>query len=165
LSAVVDTSPLLALAHLGLLHLLPELLQEVSIPEAVRMEALEGRPDAPDTAAIREGLRAGWLQVLEVANDIALQPLGRTLGRGEAEVIGLAQERGADVVVLDDRAARRVAGAVGLQVIGTVGVLVAARRIGIIPAVVPLLEELREQGFRLSDDVLDAIRRDEEPNS
>jgi len=129
------------------------------------MEALEGRPDAPDTAAIREGLRAGWLQVLEVANDIALQPLVRTLGRGEAEVIGLAQERGADVVVLDDRAARRVAGAVGLQVIGTVGVLVAARRIGIIPAVVPLLEELREQGFRLSDDVLDAIRRDEEPNS
>ncbi|MGQ9573578.1 MAG: DUF3368 domain-containing protein [Dehalococcoidia bacterium] len=100
-----------------------------------------------------------------MASDDALQPWIRTLGRGEAEVISLAHDSGADVVVVDDRAARRVASAAGLHVIGTVGVLVAARRIGTIPAVVPLLEELRAQGFRLSDDVLDAIRKDEKPNA
>ncbi len=161
MTAVVDTSPLLALSRLSLLDLLPELFGEVLLPEAVRAEAVEGRPRAPDVEAIRVALEAGRLRVRAVGERDPEQAAPDNLGRGEQEAIALGLLVRADVVVIDDRVARRAARDAGLRVIGVVGVLVAARRAGLIPAVAPLVEQLRAQGFRLSDDVVEAIERDE----
>ncbi len=71
------------------------------------------------------------------------------LDRGEAEAIALMRETGADVLVLDDRRARASAKHRGLPFTGTIGILTTARKRGLIPAVVPLLEELRRRGFRI----------------
>lgn len=72
---------------------------------------------------------------------------------GEVEVMILAQERKADLVILDDNAAKKTAKYLGLSVTGTVGVLAKAKRQGIIKEVRPLLSEMRQNGFYVSNAV------------
>ena len=73
------------------------------------------------------------------------------IGSGECGAIVLAQEVGAEKIIIDDRVARRVAIAKGLSVIGTVGVLCVAKAKGIIPAVKPILNDLLSHGTRISN--------------
>lgn len=137
------------------------LFGKVFVPPAVLLEWQQGSDQSPEEAAAAEGVPAGWLAVMP----LVYEPLAVTqgnLGRGEVEVIALASFIGAEYAALDDLAARDFAMARGLRVIGTVGVLIAARRMGVIASVMPLLDELREAGFRLSDDVVEAARLDEE---
>jgi predicted nucleic acid-binding protein len=159
-TAVIDTSPIVALARLRLLHLLPDLFGEAIIPRAVHAEVLLGRPDAPEVPAIREALEARSLAARDLTTPSDAEEFRGTLGQGEAEVIALARETGADAVVIDDRAARRMAGRIGLTVVGTVGVLLMARATGRLATVMPLVEALRSQGFRISDAVLSEIREE-----
>lgn len=92
------------------------------------------------------------------ANRDLVVSLCLTLGRGEAEVIalGLEQKHGgvACEVVLDDRRARQIAHEFGLRVVGTVGLLVRAKRHGYVASVRELLERLQAGGFRLSAELL-----------
>jgi predicted nucleic acid-binding protein len=71
---------------------------------------------------------------------------------GEAEAIALAVERNWKIV-LDDRRARDLAQRMGLKMIGTVGILVRAKRSGLLPWISPLLNELTDKGFHLSEDL------------
>ena len=71
---------------------------------------------------------------------------------GEAAAIALAVER-QHRIVLDDRRARDLAHRMGLKIIGTVGILVRAKRTGLLTWVSPVLNELVEKGFRLSEDL------------
>jgi len=78
--------------------------------------------------------------------------LQRDLDRGEAETIALALEMGANLVLMDEREGRHMAQRLGLEVIGVVGILLAAKAEGLITAVQPLLDDLRyKAGFYLSD--------------
>jgi uncharacterized protein len=79
------------------------------------------------------------------------------LDPGEAEVVALALELGTKDVVQDDLDARRFARRSGLQPVGTLGLLLAARRAGIIQAVSPEIETLREAGFHASDALVQRI--------
>jgi predicted nucleic acid-binding protein len=81
------------------------------------------------------------------------------LDRGEAEVIALAETVTATEVVLDERAARAVATARGLQIIGTTGLLVRAKHQHLIPAVRPYLERMQSQGVRYSQRFVQEILR------
>jgi len=85
----------------------------------------------------------------EVALVSALKLL---LDDGEAEAVALANVRG-DRIILDDRQARSVAAKLGLRVIGTVGVLLRAKRSGIISAIKPMLDDLELNGFHLSSEL------------
>jgi predicted nucleic acid-binding protein len=161
-NAVIDTSALIALARLHLLDLLPQVFDEALVPEAVVSEALPASEDAPGAAVVQSALRDGKLLVRQVSSPSDQPAWSGSLGRGEVEVIQLALEADADFVVLDDLAARRIADGLGLRVIGTVGVLMLARRTGQLSSIMPLVERLRDLGFRLSDDVVDAMRSDDE---
>lgn len=72
-----------------------------------------------------------------------------SFGPGEREAISLAHELGGYEVILDDLAARRLAGALGLPVTGTLGVLILAKRRGLVPAIRPLMDALVAVKFRL----------------
>lgn len=161
MTAVADTSPLLALARLDLLHLLPRLFERTLIPPTVLSEATEHRPDAPGADAIRRAVAEGLLHVAEPKGAIAQPSPPAWLGPGERAAIMLALEIQADWLVLDDRGARRYASDLGPAVIGTVRVLEVARDAGLIPRVLPLLERLRASGFRLGDDLIESIRATE----
>ena len=80
------------------------------------------------------------------------------LGQGEAEVIALAQEVQAERVLIDERKGRRIAAMVyGLKVTGTGGILLAAKQAGLVSAVRPLLEGMKQNGYFLADGLVAAI--------
>jgi predicted nucleic acid-binding protein len=72
---------------------------------------------------------------------------------GEKAVIAFAQTQRCDVVGLDDSQARTLTTQLGLEVIGTLGILMLAKRRGLIPGVRPLLDAVVDQGFRLDQDL------------
>lgn len=78
---------------------------------------------------------------------------GASLGAGEQEAIALAMELGAAWIVVDDLVARREAARAGLRVIGTVGLVLAAKRSGFVDSVCPILDALDRAEFRLSADI------------
>ena len=94
----------------------------------------------------------------------ALAIFEAALGPGESDTICLALEIGAQWVILDERPARRLAQALGLPLIGTLGVLLASKRRGLLPAVQPCVDALVTFGFRLSPDLYDVILADAKKN-
>ena len=121
MTAVADTSPLILLAKVNRLTLLPELYREVVVPPAVAME-LRAKPDAtsPD---LDRFLRSARLQAPE--NLVQVQTLSMDLGKGEAEAIALATEIPDAILIMDDAEGRRVAQRLGLRVAGLLGVLIS----------------------------------------
>jgi predicted nucleic acid-binding protein len=85
--------------------------------------------------------------------------LGASLGPGESETISLALELQARLVILDDRPARRLAQALNLPVIGTLGVLLAAKNRGFLRAVKPSLDSLLQNDFRIGPSLLEQVLR------
>jgi hypothetical protein len=135
---------LIALARLDRLTLLGELFGRILVPEAV-LDECTARPELDDAARIRRACEEGLLTVC------IAEPAGAVhLGRGERSAIGMALESNA-VLLADDLAARRQAMALGLTTIGTLGVLIGAKRKRLLTEVRPLIEELRARGYWLSD--------------
>ena len=145
---VSDTSPLQYLHQSATLELLPKLFGRVIVPPAVIGELAEGRARGHDLP-ILDGL--SWVEVGAPVTTLALPA---KLGRGEREAICVAVERHLPVLI-DDRDARECAGALGLKVIGIFGLLIKAKRQGLIPAVLPLVDRIAGLGFRMND----AMRR------
>jgi len=101
---------------------------------------------------------ADWIKLREIENRFAAQILEIELDRGEAEVIVLAKEINADIVLVDDRRPREVLKRLGFKVLGTVGVLIKAARDGRIN-LKETLDELTSKGFRLSKEVYEEALR------
>jgi predicted nucleic acid-binding protein len=156
--AICNASPLINLAWLGRLDLLHQLYTATIIPEAVRQEVLvagQGKPGAAEVAA------ADWLTFASAQNRTLLRALSQDLDLGEAEVIALALEHPADIVIMDERLGRQTAAYFGLRCIGTIGILVAAKRQGFIPAIRPDLERLKyQQGYYISERLYDRVLAD-----
>lgn len=140
---VSDAGPLIALGRLDLLALLQALFAQVQVPQAVLRECL-ARPENVDTGRIRAAIDSGWLTPCD-----AIPILNEALDLGERAAIARALEIDA-AFLADDRAARQYAVDLGLVVIGTLGVLVQAKRAGRVGAIRPLIESLRAGGQRLS---------------
>lgn len=142
---VVDSTPIIALSLAGRLDLLQAFYRQVVIPPAVRSELEAGggnRPGAAELAA------ASWIETVGLEDPGRAQLLA-DLDRGEAEVIALAQEMGARLVVIDERLGRRHAQRLGLPVTGTLGLLLRAKQDGLVRAVRPLVETLQAGGIYL----------------
>jgi len=126
---VVNSTPLIALSLIGQLDLLHALFDEILIPASVYEEVVlhgRGRPGA------REIAQAEWLVVRNPETVSPFPPELLGLDLGELDVILLAQEVKADWVLIDEKLARKTARAMGLQIKGTLGVLLLAHRVGII---------------------------------
>jgi predicted nucleic acid-binding protein len=151
---VVDTAPLIFLAKLDRLDLLRTGARDVVIPPAVRAE-VAAHDDAAERAIA--AATAVWLRVHSVTSHTAVGLLQADLDLGEAEAIVLAREISADRLVLDDLDARRLARRVGLPIVGTVGLLLAARLRGEISDLTAELERLLQLGFRVDQRLLDEV--------
>jgi uncharacterized protein len=147
---VADTSPLLHLARIGRVDLVAAVVGNVVLPRTV-WDELTASGGSSQTSTMT---RLAWLQVLD---DPPLQDIG--LDAGETAAILLAQQLNADALLIDERLGRREATRRGLRVIGTLGILVGARRIGAIAEVAPLITQLRAGGFWLSDDLVASMLR------
>ena len=147
---VVGTSVLIALSRIGKLDLLRNLYTLVLAPRAVAEEYGEPLPE--------------WIKVLDVKNKQLVRALLEYLHRGEAEAITLAIEAEANIVILDDKKARSIARRLGLKIIGTVGILVLAKKQKLLDDIEAEINRLLQKSFYLSQDVttkaLEIARKD-----
>ena len=151
---VADAGPLIALARIGQIELPRRLFATVVVPTAVYAECVR-MPQKAGAAAIGQAVETGRLVVRSPSQPGRGTPSPR-LGTGEWEAIMLALELSCPVL-LDDKLARAHARHAGVAVIGTGGLPVAAKAEALIPAVGPLLEELRLAGYRFSEELVTRI--------
>jgi hypothetical protein len=158
-SVVSNASPLINLARIGKLDLLHDLYGELTIPEAVWREVVvegAGQPGADEVKG------ATWIKRHAVTNRQLVHALQQELDAGEAEAIVLASETEAELLLMDERLGRETAQHLGLRYTGLIGVLVEAKRKGLISAVKPHLDALRDAaGFRVSDVLYTRVLQDE----
>ena len=151
---VSDASTLIGLAAAGAFDLLRELFGQVAVSTRVRDEVLAG-DDRPGVRELSGAIDDGWITVIPVEPNAAM---AANLDVGEASTLTLAIEHGgSSLVLMDEAIGRSYARAWGLHVTGLVGVLLAAKREGLVPRVRPFLNRLRKGSFRLSDEFVDTI--------
>src|SRR2546425_2173190 len=143
---VSNTSPLLYLGRIGQLGLLPHLFSQVCVPEQVALELDAGRLIRSDTPDPRQ---LPWAKVVSVTAAMTVALPANILGLGERATIAYAVANGNMMVALDDRRARLLAQQLGVPVVGLVGILLKAKKAGVLPVVKPHLDVARTYGFRL----------------
>lgn len=138
---VCNSSVLITLEKADILHILKDLFGEIFIPKAVRKEVF-GRRRFP-----------AFIRCIEISEPFALKVLGSNLEAGESEAICLYEEIKADLLIIDDLEGRRVAERLGMNITGTLGILLLAKEEKLIAAIKPLLDEIVSHGFRVADEL------------
>jgi predicted nucleic acid-binding protein len=154
---VSNSTPLIGLAVVDQFDLLRAFFGEIMIAQAVYDETVtRGRET---DGARREVVEASWVKVVPVQDRLAVQVLLDELDLGEAETIVLAQELSANLVLMDEKKGRRKLKQMRIPKIGTLGILLQAKALGLIPAVRPLIERLRQMTFSMSDRLVAEVLR------
>ncbi|MFW6074030.1 MAG: DUF3368 domain-containing protein [Chloroflexota bacterium] len=152
---VSDSSPLILYSRIDRLDILQSLYHRIAVPPAVRNEVTD---DVGSRAGSEEVSRASWIHEQNPTNRAQVEALRQKLDRGEAEAIVLAQELSTDSwLLVDDLAARKVALAHKLNIIGSAGILITAKDREPISEVRPILLELVDAGLRASTDLITTI--------
>jgi len=152
---IADAGPLIALAKISQLHLLPALFTTVLITQAVADECLRGQ--SSDAVLIKQALESGWLECVD--NPVFTHPLSRSLGLGEQTSIEYAlQTDNKALLVMDDALARKLALRKQLNIVGTAALLFAAQRKGLIADAETLIAELNQVGYRISAAVIAQLK-------
>jgi uncharacterized protein len=151
MNIVSNTGPLIALAKADQLRLLESLFGQVHIPPAVHRELLA--KSGVEAERLDQAF-ATFIRVVEhpePTEDVRLVTL--SLDRGEQAAIALAHQMSL-TLLMDDRLGRQAARRLNLPVMGTVGVLLKAKQEKLIPLIRPVLEQIRDQGYWLSDELI-----------
>ncbi len=148
---VSDSTILIGLAKIGKLDLLKEIFSKIFIPEEVFKEVVERGKGKPGSKVIKEAV---WIEVQPVKDKIQVSFLLGSLEKGEAEVLVLARELEADLILLDEEKARKSAVIAGFEIMGLLGLFILAKNLGLIHEVRPLVDELMIKKFRISDKLI-----------
>lgn len=151
---VANSSPLIFLAKLQKLDLLHNLFENLTIPQAVYEETVVEGKQHPESRYIK---KADWILNYNIKNQRLATFLRQLVDEGEAEAITLSLENDADLLLVDDKDVRKIAKHFGLEITGTIGVLLLAKKKKILTTLQPLISELREEGFRISGNVVKKI--------
>ena len=150
MKVISNSSPLINFAALGRFTLLRELYGTIVIPDAVYHEVVMAGRGQPGAAEVEQ---ADWITREAVTNPTVIAAL-HELGRGEAEAVALAVENPGALLILDERRGRLAAIHLHVNIIGTLGVLLVAKRKGLLAALAPEIEKLQTQvGFRVHADL------------
>jgi len=152
---IVNSTPLIALAKANKLEILKGMYGHIIIPEAVYKEVTE----KDDVAAQRIEAAREWIEVCKVDPNMDRRMYKAKLHDGEVEVMLLAQEIGADAVIIDDGAARKTAEYLELPLTGTLGVMIKAKQRGLLEAVMPVVQQMEQNGIFFSKELKEKIRK------
>ena len=152
---IVNSTPLIALSEKGQLDLLKNMYGEIIIPKAVYLE-VTAKNDI--VKALLESNRQ-WIHVEDITSVNEKVLYRSRLHEGEVEVMILAQEMKADLVVIDDGAARKMAEYLNLPLTGTIGVIIKAQQEGLIEDAVPLINQMRAKGIYFSERLIEMVKR------
>jgi len=147
---VSDTSPILALHHLGLVSILGTLFAKVVVPPAVERELASPRPKVGNV----DIADFDFIEVAAPHDADRLKRFLRSLDIGESEALALALEIGAQAILIDEVAGRAAATECGVLPIGTLGILLRAKARGLVREVRPLVDWLTSEiDFFVSDEL------------
>lgn len=136
---VSDTSCLILLDKLNLLFILKELFEEITITPEIEKEYGQQLPE--------------WIKIVHIQNKVYQTMLQSTIDLGEASAIALAIEQQNCLLILDDNKARKAASRLGINYIGTLGLLVGAKEAGLIPFIKPVLVQIKMTNFRIAENL------------
>lgn len=154
MKAIADASFLIGLCKIEKIDLLGRVFEEVFIPPAVYKEVVERGKGRLGAQEVRE---ADYISIREPKNKTLVSMFLANLGLGEAEILALAQEEEVDLLLLDEIKARKLASMGGFNVMGVLGFLLTAKNLKFVSKISPLITELRDKGFRISDKVVNEI--------
>ncbi len=136
---IADTSCLIVLGKIEMLHLLKELYGTILVSEEV---------------AGKSGNEvAEWIKIKQVQDRKTLEVISAFVDLGEASSIALTMETENSTIIIDDLKGRKVAGKLGLRITGTIGVLLKAKESNLIDSLKTVTEQLKASGFRISDEL------------
>lgn len=160
-----NTTPLIALSGIGRLDLLPELFKRVYVTDAVAEEC-----EAGGKVLVPKLRDSAWIELVDTSgyeDDMRLM----NLDKGEKYTILAALEREADYVLIDEKTGRNVAEYLGLNVTGTLGVLLKAKQIGKIDSFSGCVREMKNNGIHFNEkllvklaDVVGEVFKDDDKN-
>ncbi len=136
---VSDTSCFIILTNIGELDLLQKTYGKILTTHEVATEFGQALPD--------------WVELKSAADKTPQQILELQIDKGEASAISLALEIPGSTIILDDFKARKIAEHLGLEITGTIGVIIKAKLRGLIPSIKPYLEKIRKTDFRISNEI------------
>jgi hypothetical protein len=149
---IVDSSTLIHLSAIDRFTLLKDLFGRLTVPPAVWREVVDQGKGRTGVGELEAALREDWIELLKPTNEPLLHSLRHELDAGEAEVIALAVEHKASLVLLDESDARRVATDFGLEKTGAIGVLIRAKLEGRVDSLRLELDRIRsEAGFWIEE--------------
>lgn len=156
---ICNSSPIIALFSIKQLSLLPELFDAIYVPQAVHTEVTRGNESAEGVAQLGHVLQTPPFRLYQVENREAVYRLYGKLHLGEIEVVMAAKELSVNEVLLDDLPARKLAQTFLLQPLGTLGILILAKKEGKMPVLKPLLDQLIGNNFRVSAALYEQVLR------
>lgn len=136
---ISDTSCLIILSNIGELALLRNVYGYVITTLDIAIEFGETLPE--------------WIEIGKVADLSKQQLLETQIDKGESSAIALAMEMPNSTIILDDYKARKIASHLKLTYTGTIGVIIKAKKLGIISSIKPILQKIKETNFRLSTEI------------
>jgi predicted nucleic acid-binding protein len=140
---ICDTSCLILFDKIGTLYLLKESYSSVFVSTEIMEEYGKPLPD--------------WVKIKEVENKTLQQTLMQILDKGESSAIALAFEIPNTLVALDDLKARKIAKSLDLKITGSLGILVKATQLGHIESLRPILDQVQQTDFRISENIVRKI--------
>jgi predicted nucleic acid-binding protein len=147
---VINTSPLIALAHMQAFSIVLQLPFDFVCPEEVAQEILAGLQKGHPVSLPPE------VNVQKIAQPISPLALA-ALDSGEAAVIQLALEQQIETVCIDEIKGRRAALSVGLKVVGSLGLLGSAKTQGLISEIRPLIDRAKQAGIFYDDNLVNSF--------
>lgn len=140
---ISDTSCLIILSNINELELLKKLYGEIITTSEVKSEF--------------GGQLPSWIVIKSPMDNSILKHIAEQLDMGEASAITLALETPDCIIILDDLKARKVAESYNLKITGTLGILIHAKKKGIISTIKPYIEKIKKSGFRLNGQLEQAV--------
>lgn len=152
-AAIADSGPLISLARINKHELLSRLFSKILVPPEVWNEVTvkgQGLPGAYEIS------RVTWITI-QTPDPQLVRPLSILVDAGEAEAIALAQSMPDCIILLDDSRARKIAERLNIKQIGTAGLLLRAKRMGLVEKIKPHLDSLLENGIYIRQELMDAV--------
>lgn len=152
---IVNSTPLIVLSNINYLHLLKDLYKDIYIPQAVYDEVTAKNESA--CQQIKNNLN--WIHICKIQDQSQKRMYQAKLHDGEVEVMILAQEnQNKDLIIIDDNSAKKTAKYLGLTVTGSLGVILKAKKQGLIHSVITLMNQLIQNGFYITPEVYDFVK-------
>ena len=136
---ISDTSCFIVLSNIDELDILHKVYSKIITTIDIVSEYGEALPD--------------WVKIQNASDKYRQQLLEMQIDKGEASAIALALESPGCTLILDDYKARKIAEKLGIDITGTIGVIIKAKLKGIIPSIKPILEKIRQTDVRLSPEI------------